>query len=161
MTAASGQQLAVTTLLPADAEIAAEAAEPLEGEVASGEWMHFRLRVEAPGGPADARFLHVLQGVDPGGAPDAATLVESSAGTPYAGAVVGETVVLFPVDLDAEVGELTYAVPAGTTRHLVTGLTPGGGYDVESREDGAGQVVTIRSGTAQRADGSGVLLLAF
>ena len=67
-TTTSGQHLVVTTLLPTDAAISSEPAEALEenSEPAVGEPMHVRLRVEAPGGPTDVRFLHVLQGVDAG-----------------------------------------------------------------------------------------------
>ncbi|MBA3368519.1 MAG: hypothetical protein H0T99_07610 [Geodermatophilaceae bacterium] len=161
MTTAGGQQLVVTTLLPADAEIAAEPAETLEeaGEVAVGEPMQFRLRVEAPGGPRETRFLHVLQGADAGTAADPITLVESGAGTPFVGAVVAGTAVLFPVDAGVEVGELTYAAPAGTARHLVTGLVPGGGYDVETQAANGEVTVTIRPGSAQQADDGGVLVV--
>jgi hypothetical protein len=121
--------------------------------------MLFRLRVEAPGGPTRARFLHVLQGVDPGGAANEVLLIESNGGTPYAGAVVGETAVLFPGDLGEDVRELTYTVPAAARRHLITGLVPGSGYDSETQVDGSRLVVTIRPGTGQTADDGGVLSL--
>lgn len=159
MTTAGGQQLAVTTLLPADAEIAAEPAETLEesGEVAMGEPMQFRLRVEAPGGPTVARFLHVLQGADAGVAVDPAIRIESSGGTPFVGAVAGTTAVLFPVDLGSDVSELTYTAPAGTTLHLVTGLVPGAGYEVVTQAAGSDVSVTIRPGSALIANDGGLL----
>jgi hypothetical protein len=151
----------VTTLLPTDAAINSEAAEPLEenGEPAVGEPMRFRLRVEAPGGPRETRFLHVLQGVDAGADADRAVLVESHGGTPFAGAVVGGAVALFPVDVGAEVDDLTYAVPPSTATHLITGLAPGGAYDVDARTKAGRLEVAIRPGTAQLADNGGVLLL--
>ncbi|MGC4108730.1 MAG: hypothetical protein QM753_20600 [Thermomicrobiales bacterium] len=161
MTTATGQHLVVSTLLPADAEISAEPAEPLTdtGEVAVGEPMQFRLRVEAPGGPLNARFLHVMQGVDAGGAADAVALIESTAGTPFTGVVVAGTAVLFPVDLGIDVSDLVYTVPEATTRHLITGLVPGSGYDVETDTASGDLVVTIRTGTTEIADDGGVLLL--
>src|SRR5205807_8411010 len=65
MQTARGQQLFVTTLLPANAEIASAPASPPESSsVADYEPMKFQLRVEAPGKPQDARFLNVLQGAD-------------------------------------------------------------------------------------------------
>jgi hypothetical protein len=151
----------VTSLLPSDAEITTEPAEPLEenAEPAQGEPMQFRLRVEAPDGPPDVRFLHVLQGADAGATPDTVTLVESSTGTPFTGAVVGDAVVLFPVNVGGEVADLTYTVPEGTSRHLVTGLEPGGGYDVETQDSNGELTVTIRTGSAQTADEGGVLVL--
>jgi hypothetical protein len=161
MTTAGGQQLVVTTLLPADADITTEPAEPLEenGEPAQGEPMQFRLRVEAPGGPRDVRFLHILQGLDAGGAADTVTLIESSGGTAFAGAVVAGTAVLFPVEIGTEVTELTYTVPAGSSRHLITGLVPDAGYDIETEDANGERAVTIRAGSAQTADAGGVLVL--
>ncbi len=159
MTTANGQHLAVTTLLPADAEIAVEPAEALEGEVAAGEPMMFRLRVEAPGGPTETRFLHVLQGADAGATADEVALVESSQGTPMTGAVVAGTAVLFPVAVGVAVESVTYTAPAGTVRHLVTGLVPGGGYEVEVQPVDGGFQVAIRSGTTQQADEGGVLVI--
>lgn len=151
MTTATGQRLVVTTLLPTDAAVT--------GEPAAGEPMRFRLRVEAPGGPRETRFLHVLQGVDLGAQADGAALAEGRGGAPFAGAVVGGTAVLFPVDLGGEVAELVYAVPAGTARHLVTGLRSGGAYDVAAHTETGTLVVTIRPGAAHRADDGGVLVL--
>jgi len=101
----------------------------------------------------------VLQGADAGTAADPITLVESGAGTPFVGAVVAGTAVLFPVDAGVEVGELTYAAPAGTARHLVTGLVPGGGYDVETQAANGEVTVTICPGSAQQADDGGVLVV--
>ncbi len=159
MTTAGGQQLVVTTLLPTDAEIAAEPAETLEesGEVALGEPMRFRLRVEAPGGPRETRFLHVLQGADAGTAADPITLFESGPGTPFVGAMVAGTAVLFPVEVGVDVGELTYGAPAGTILHLVTGLVPGGGYDIETQAAGGDVTVSIRPGSTLIANDGGLL----
>lgn len=162
MTTARGQRLVVTTLLPADAVVSSEPAEPLaeNGEPADGEPTQFRLRVEAPGGPRETRFLHVLQGLDAGARPDRVTPVESRDGTLFAGAVVKSTAVLFPVNIGGSAAAMTYGVPATTTRHLITGLAPGGGYDVATRVEDNTLTVTIRPGTAHRADTGGVLALA-
>jgi hypothetical protein len=161
MTTASGQQLVVSTLLPEDAEITAEPAESLEetGEVAAGEPMQFRLRIEAPGGPASARFLHVLQGVDAGSSSDSSVLIESDSPTPFVGALVRGTVVLFPFDLGTTLEEVTYSVPADTDRHLITGLAPRGTYESESVIEGTTLIVTIRPGTDLEASEGGVLVL--
>ncbi len=161
MTTDNSQQLVVTTLLPTDAGITSEAAEALEAdnEPAVGEPMRFRLRVEAPDGPKVTRFLHVLQGVDAGGTADEVEVIESSAGTAFAGAVVNGIAVLFPVDLDDEFDDLTYSVPAGTERHLITGLAPGGKYGVDVQDDGDEIVVRVTSGGGETADDAGVLSL--
>ena len=119
--------------------------------------MRFRLRVEAPGGPRETRFLHVLQGGDAGTAADPAVTIESGPGTPFVGAVVAGTVVLFPVDIGVEASEVTYAAPAGTVRRLVTGLVPGGGYDIETQTVGGDVTVTIRPGSTLIANDGGLL----
>jgi hypothetical protein len=121
--------------------------------------MQFRLRVEAPGGPVETRFLHVLQGVDPGFTADSATLIISRAGTPFAGVVVAATAVLFPVEVGVEVTDVVYAVPEWTTRHLITGLVPGGSFEVETEEAGAELIVKVRTGTGRVADNGGVLVV--
>ncbi len=157
---ASGQQLFVTTLLPADASIAAAPMEPLPDEVAEDEPMQYRLLVEAPGGPAEVRFLHVLEGADAGAAPAPVALVQSSSGTPCDGAVVGDTLVLFPRALETPFQGVTYRAPAGVQRHYITGLTPGEGYTVETRPAaGGGTEVSITPGGEAQADSGGVLLI--
>ena len=158
MTTASGQQLAVTTLLPADAVPTVAPLDIREEDLAAGEPMRYRLLVEAPGGPPDARFFHVLQGVDAGAAAADAVLVSSDDGS-YAGTVVGTTAVLFPVEVGTEVVALTYAVPAETTTHLITGLTPGGEYDVATTATDDGLEVRVMPGSSYRADGGGVLVV--
>ena len=72
---------------------------------------------------------------------------------------------LFPVDLDAPFTSTTYVVPAelsplsGGSAHLITGLTPDGGYDVTEQAAGGAVRVTVSPGTMFRADSGGVLLL--
>jgi len=155
MTTASGQQLFITSLLPVDAIMTAELAEA--DEEADQEPMKFRLSVEPPDRPQAVRFLHVLQGADAGAQSDRALLVQSTSGTSFAGALTKDTIVLFPVDLDTPFSSLIYAVPADVVTHLVTGLTPGGSYDVIAQTIGSNVQVTIHSGTAYHADGGGVL----
>jgi hypothetical protein len=158
MVTATGQQLVVDTLLPANATITTAAREALGSDPATGEPMQFRLEVEATGGPASARFLHVLQGVDAGATADAVALVQSTSGNAFAGAVVKNTAVMFPVDVGTTFTGVTYQVPAGTTLHRVTGLVPSAAYDVTLTGTGA-VTVTIApsaSGTT-RADSGGVL----
>ena len=160
-TTMSGQQLVVTTLLPTDAAISSEPAEALEenSEPAVGEPMRFRLRVEVPGGPTDVRFLHVLQGVDAGAQADPVSYIDTREGGTIAGALFGETAVLFPVEIGVELGAMSYTVSAPATRHLVTGLQPDGSYDIKTSIDGGNVTVTVRAGSTQQADGGGVLVL--
>lgn len=157
MTSPSGQRLFVSTLLPANAAINVETAEPLDSEPAELDPIQYRLKVEAPGGPVSVRFLHVLQGADAGVNGDTATLIQSDSGTPFAGAVVKDTAVLFPVDVATAFTELTYTTPGRVSLHLITGLSPNGRYDITSRSVGGNLQVTVRPGTAFTADDGGVL----
>ncbi|MHB8521571.1 MAG: hypothetical protein ACYDH9_12550 [Limisphaerales bacterium] len=162
MTTAAGQPLFVTTLLPADAAITVETnpVPPLYGSVANGDPMTYRLRVDAPGNPQNVRFLHVLQGADPGGAADATVLVSSTSGTPFVGVLVKDSVALFSVDLDTPFTNLTYTVPANTKVHRITGLTANAGYGVSAQAQGTNLQVSISTGGAGAyADSGGVLVL--
>lgn len=153
-----GQRLFVTTLLPDDAAMTSE---PAPAEVgggydagpATGEPMKFRLRIEAPGGPRRTHFLNVLQGADGGARPDAPAVVHSSGGTPYTGALVAGTLVLFPDASGGTVATTTVDLPAGTNRVLVTGLRPDPGYAV-TRDGGR---LTVRAGGPAKTDAGGVL----
>ncbi|HMA37508.1 MAG TPA: S-layer homology domain-containing protein [Chloroflexia bacterium] len=159
MTTAAGQQLFVTTLLPATATIAVQPAEALSYEPAQNEPMHWRLLVEAPGGPQSVRFLHVLQGADPGAAADPASLIQSTSGTPYAGALVHQTAVLAPVYLTIPFTSLIYTVPASTTGQLITGLQANGFYTAAQQPVGNALQMTITPGGSLQADSGGVLLV--
>jgi hypothetical protein len=163
-----GQQLFVTSLSPDGAAISAAALQPPDGgSIADGEPMKFRMKIEAPGGPKDVRFLTVLQGADPGAAPAQVSSIQSSGagGTPFAGAVVagaggtGGTAVLFPVDLNPGFSTLQISIPAGTSTLMVTGLGPGASYDVGVQGSGANAQVQVTPGTQQKADDGGVLVV--
>ncbi len=160
MATPKGQRLFVITLLPADATIRVEAArqEP-SGAPADYEPMKFRLRVEAPGSPQDVRFLHVLQGADPGVSADSVRLVNSAEGTPFTGVVVRNTVVLFAVNMDKPVGAFSYESPATARTHIITGLQPGAAYDMTIQRVGDSVTVSARPGAQYKADSGGVLVI--
>lgn len=167
-TTPKGQKLHVSTLLPRDAAIAVE---PAATSVVCGEEIGFasagdpvvtRLRVEAPGGPARTRFLHVLEATDGSVAPSPVTLIESTAGTPYAGAVVRNEVVLFPVETRQSFNGVTYTVPAGGPyTHRITGLAPGARFSVSSTPASGGTTFTVApsSSGSSSADSGGVLVI--
>lgn len=159
VTTPKGQKLFVTTLLPDNAVITAEPYTPgktWETKLIEYETILATLRVEPPTPPKDARFLHVLQGAAGNATPDAATLVRTRQGKPFAGAVVKGTLILFPVDLGAA-PEVSYTAPPGVTRHLITGLTPGASYDVVRKPGGGGEQISVRAGSTLKADEGGVL----
>src|SRR5206468_8515128 len=110
--------------------------------------------------PKQVRFLHVVQGADGGAKAAPVSMLAGTAGTPYAGAVVGSTAVLFPHDLRVKVTTVTVTVPGGTSRVLVTGLQAGASYAVRSARTSGGVELTVTAGpSSQRADGGGVLVV--
>ncbi|WP_437318389.1 hypothetical protein [Sorangium sp. So ce385] len=165
VTTPKGQKLFVTALLPESAVLVAEPYKPTgtwDTKPAEFEPMLATLRTEPPAPmPKDARFLHVIEGAAAGAAAQPATLVRTKQGTPYAGAAVKGTLVLFPVAL-GPVSQVQLTSLPGVTRHLVTGLTPGASYDVIRKPASGGDEITIRPGSgdkATKADEGGVLAL--
>jgi hypothetical protein len=152
------QQLFVTTLLPAQVTIVASAHEDLGNEPLLEDAMKFALKIEATGGPKDARFLDVLQGADAGASPDPVALLQvdqlDPSQSPYDGALVKGTVVLFARRLGEGFSGLGYTAPAGS-KHIVTGLPPSTGFSVSV--DAATGHVTIAPGGGVQSDSGGVL----
>lgn len=158
MTTDGRQQLFVTSLLPSDAAMTVEQLQDeMSGSPANLEFIRWRLRVEAPGGPASTRFLHVLQGADAGASADPVSMIQANG---FTGAVVRNTAILFSNDLSAPFSTLTYTVPSSVTSHRVTGLTANGSYSASTRPSGSNVEVTISAGGALRADSGGVLTVS-
>lgn len=157
-TTPKGQKLFVETLLPATATATPSKVTPFN-QLATNEPSRSKLMVEDPARPKDIRFLHALQGADAGAAAAPVRLVQSSAGTPFAGAVIGTLAAVFPVSLGEAFKSVVYSVPSTTTAQLVAGLQPGGTYDVALRAVGGDTEVTVTVGTAYTADEAGVLAL--
>lgn len=149
-------RLDVTTLLPLGATpqgvVAVDEADAQPTKPAVGNEMVGKVLVEAPGDPRSARFLTVIDAGDVGSEPDATRLVSSTVGAAYAGARVGEAVVLFPESIAGGASPVTltgYDVPGSVTQHYVTGLEPGAVYDVAVHDaQGSRRVVIQRAGTA-------------
>jgi len=152
MTTERGQTLTVETLLPENPQIVVA---PLVDEVSStpanNEMMRHRLMVESA--TPETRFLHVLQGTDAAVTPLISSLIESSSGTAYQGAQIGDTAVLFPVDALATFESLEFSTAAATS--YITGLTPNAGYNVTVN----GSAIRITPGTQMKADAGGVLVV--
>lgn len=155
-----GQQLFVKSLLPEKSKLAIQSDHPMwDGggkQTATGEPMRHRLMVEAPN-RQDVRFLHVLQGADAGAVADPAKVVQSTSGTPFEGAVVRDTVVLFPRDFAEPAAAVTYEAPAAVKLHVVTGLTPQKGYSITVKAAGDRVSVAIAEGGGVQSDKGGAL----
>lgn len=159
-TTKGGQQLFVKSLLPEKATLAVKSDHPMwDGggkQTATGEPMRYRLMVEAPN-RQDVRFLHVLQGADAGAAADPARLVQSTSGTPFEGAVVRDTAVLFPRDFGEPATAVAYEAPAAVKLHVVTGLSPQKGYSITLKTTGDKVAVSIAEGGQIQSDKGGAL----
>lgn len=160
-TTPGGQQLFVTVLLPVGATLQAvnSTEQFVEDTIAHNEPMTVRLMTEAPGAPATVQMLHVLQGADGGATASPVTLLQSEDGL-WEGSVVGETAVLFPKTVGQSLNSpLIYTAPTNTTTHLITGLTPGGLYDVQLEHGAEALYITIQPGNQLQADVGGVLVI--
>jgi hypothetical protein len=158
-TTPGGQNLYITSLLPAGATITPISIAGALTTVADLEPCQYRMTIQDPSNPTDERFLHVFQGADAGVQPDTATLIHSTAGTPMDGVVIGNTAVLFVVDPTTPFSGNTYTVPANVTNHFITGCVPNGIYNVTSASTANGTVVTVApSASGSQADAAGVLV---
>lgn len=150
ITSTGGQKLYSQSLLPAAMDITTES-------LAWG-WQHgqayaqpnsTRVQFQATGGPADTRFLHVLEAKNAGGTQSTTSLVQSVSGTNFDGAVVGTAAAMFKKTMADTFSTTTYSA-SGATTHYVSGLTPNHTYGVTA---------TGAPGTAT-SDGAGVITFA-
>ncbi len=155
-TTPGGQHLYINSLLPATGTKAITTntvASAGMTSVADLEPATDRIVVEDTSHPTDVRFLHVLQGADAGTAAAPVTLVQSTSGTAFDGAVVANTVVMFRRDMTTPFVSVTFNLPAANTPFYMAGLTPNAGYTVSQ----AGTAVTVTPGGASAADQAGLL----
>lgn len=158
-TTPKGQHLYISALLPLGSTFSSSIVGPELNPLAQLEPVNHRIVLEDPANPTDVRFLHVLQGADASAPVDPTALVQSSAGTPFEGALILDTVVLFKRDMTAGAGftSVTYSVPTTTAHHYVTGLAASTGYTVATQIVGNTLTVTITAGGSTTTDTAGVL----
>ncbi len=152
------QHLYLTPLLPASATFTSYPVGAELNPIAQLEPSNSRIVLEDPANPADVRFLNVLEGADQNKAPDPVALVQSSAGTAFDGALIGDAVVMFKRDVAASFTSVTYAVPDTTAHHYITGLAPNTGYTVTTQSGNQTLQITIIPGGVVQSDSAGVLL---
>lgn len=156
-----GQQLFIQTLLPQDASLSSFNGAAQLSPVADLEPMQYIYQVQDTSNPADTRFLHVLQGADPGTPMAAATYLESSGSTDFDGAAFGASAVFFPRSTSAVFGGATFVLPAGVHTLMVTGLSASAGYGVNIQTSAGGTTVTVSTGGTAMSDTAGVLTATF
>jgi hypothetical protein len=156
------QQLFITTLLPLVPAMSSFNGAANLNPIAELEPTQYIYQVADPALPSDTRFLHVLQGADPGAAMAPATYQQSTSGVAFDGAVFGSAAVYFPVSATAQFTGTTVSTPVGVHTLLVTGLVPSTSYGVSILPNGSGHVVAIATGGAvSTTDTAGVLELSF
>jgi hypothetical protein len=154
ITTAGGQQLQINSLLPAGATLSAVNINEahIEDTVAGNEPMKVRLRIDAPGNPADVRFLQVLQAADGGVIIGTPTLIQSTDGA-WQGAQMGGTVVLFASTLGQTLVKLTYSFTPPVVSHVITGLAANTAYCVTLNTTS----LSLSPGCGELSDAGGVL----
>lgn len=161
-TLGSGQQLFVQTLLPKTPSIKSVYAAGNLSPIALLEPTQYIMTVEDLTQPTDTRFLHVLQGADPGAPMVAASYTQSTAGTAFEGAAFGGSVVYFPVNAVGSFTGTTLPAPAGVHSAWVAGLAPNASYGVSVQPSGAGNTIAITAGgSGATADSAGLLKVTF
>lgn len=160
MTSPAGQHLFVQTILPTSASIKYVPEAGTISNIAQLETMTGRLVIEDPAQPTTTRFLHVLEGTDGVvSSPNPSSLVQSTAGTAFDGAVIVDTAVFFATDITIPFQGTTVVVPSSVANVFVTGLQPGTSYGVTaSNVPGGIQVQVSTGGQTATADAAGVLL---
>jgi hypothetical protein len=150
----SGQQLIITSLLPASVKVTPEQTDL--AQAAQADPIKFRVKIDAVGQPQLVRFLTILQGADAGASPETATYIQSSGGTAFEGVAVHGIAVLFPHNMNdgLSLTSLSYPAPGGVMIHMITGLAPNTSYSVSM-----GPTITITPGSGMTSNAGGVLIL--
>jgi hypothetical protein len=150
----------MTTVLPANAAISITDHVAADPNVWSKVW---RTEIRATGAAASNRlWLTVFDLASSSSQVGAATPL-----TVTAGAATG-VVIQSPAGNSAAVfgtaaagtpiaGTIIYTVPAASTRHVITDLTPQAAYTVSVSATGASHTVTVTSGGSLHASANGVL----
>lgn len=150
LTTPGGQSVALDTLLPLGAAPQVDTEKPLydpaspgSDQTATGEPARWRIRVDAPGDPGVAVFLHALQVREGGSALPVPVRVSSDVAPEFQGAVLGDTLVLFAADIRLRPTTVAYHAPPSASRHHVTGIDPDHAYQVTVTPDGAQWAVSV------------------
>ena len=156
-TLASGQKLFINTLLPKAPAISTKSGIDGLSTIALLTPMQWILTVEDPTHAASTRFLHVLQGANPGAFPAKAAYIQSASGTAFEGAAVNGAAVYFPVNTVTQIATTAFVLPANTSTVYIMGLNAQKGYTVSAKTTSGVTTVTIAVGGTSVADAAGML----
>lgn len=155
-----GQQLFVQTLLPAAPSLSSFNGAAQLSPVADLEPMQYIYQVQDPSNPSDTRFLHILQGADPGTPMALANYLQSTSGTDFDGASFASYAVFFPQNTATAFSGTTLNVPLGVHTVVVTGLAANTGYGVSAQAAPGADTITISPNGTTMTDNAGVLTVS-
>jgi hypothetical protein len=129
-TRSTAQKAYLTSLLPAGASVADIGLDPLASKYQlENDWEPFsRVKIDA-GNIASTRFLTVLEWGSAGASKSTTTLVQSTSGQNFDGALVGSSLVMFMRTWPATFTSLTYPASGATTQYI-SDLTPNTSYTI-------------------------------
>jgi hypothetical protein len=111
------------------------------------------IHVTPPGRPTSSQFLSVLQWGPARFTPSSPSLVQSSAGSNFDGALVGSSLVMFMRNWPGNFATVTYPA-SGATKHYISDLMPNTAYTIlgagapgSATTDNAGVLVFSATGT--------------
>jgi hypothetical protein len=118
-----------------------------------------RFEVASAAGKTERRFLHAFVIGSAGDRAPAPTKID---GDGCEGAAIDDEAYVFPSAAPQKMpAAVSYKAPASATRHVLTGLAPGGKYAVTATADGAACKVAVLPGGALAASSAGVLKVRF
>jgi hypothetical protein len=134
----------LTSLLPSGASISDVGLDPTNrGRAQADDWEPYsRVKIDA-GNTASTRFLTVLEWGAAVSSKSTTTLVESSAGQTFDGALIGSSLAMFMRNWPATFISVTYPA-SGATTHYISDLTPNTTYTIS----GAGAPANATTDTA-------------
>jgi hypothetical protein len=154
-TRSATQKAYLTTLLPAGATLSNNGL-PCTGcsYVQPNDWEPAaQLEVAAPGTPTSSQFLTVLEWGSSSLSQSTTSLVQSTAGQNFDGALVGSSLVMFMRNWPAAFTSVTYPASAATTQYIsdlapnTTYTIAGAGAPSNATSDTAGVLVFSATGT--------------
>lgn len=145
-------------LLPAGAAVSNHPFEsfPLIAQADKDYAPKTRILVDA-GTPTSVRFLNVLEAEDFGAPSTGASLVQSTSGTPFDGAAMGTSAVVFKRNMADSFAMTSFDVPGSVKQIYVTGLSSNAFYGISMTSTGTKLAVTITTGGSSKSDSVGVL----
>jgi hypothetical protein len=163
----SAQQIVYfTSLLPSGATVSDVGLSTVNvSSVQTEDWEPYTTVEVSAGTPLSTQFLSVMQWGESSFTPSITSLIQSTSGTNFDGALIDSSVVMFMRTWPATLTGVTYPASGGTTQY-VSDLTPNETYSItgdgtpsSATTDAAGVLVFSSSGTGNIRIGTGTVSL--